>query len=72
MNYKEPAYNIIENDPETVKLYISLIPKEKFVGKTETEIMELAKQEMIKYRVPRPNKYKGGKKKTKKNKNEKQ
>ena len=66
MNYKEPAYNIIESDPETVKLYISLIPKEKFVGKTETEIMELAKQEMIKYRVPRPNKYKGGKKKTKK------
>ena len=66
MSYKEPAYNLIEDDPDTVKIYKSLIPKGNRVGKSEKEIMELAKQEMIKYRVPPPNKYRGGKRKTKK------
>jgi len=66
MSYKEPAYNLIEDDPDTVKIYASLIPKGKREGKSEKEIMNLAKQEMIKYRVPPPNKYRGGKRKSKK------
>ena len=55
MSYNRPAYELPEDDPDTVSLYISLIPEKKKKGKTDKQIMDLAKQEMIKYRVPPPN-----------------
>lgn len=64
MSYKEPAYNIIENDPETVKIYMKLIPKHELEGKTEKEQFELGQKKMMEYRIGRPN-Y-GGKRKTRK------
>jgi len=68
MSYNRPAYELPEDDPDTVSLYISLIPEKKKKGKTDKQIMDLAKQEMIKYRVPPPNnlrkKVYGGRKRT--------
>ena len=58
--YQPPAYELVEDDPDTVKMFISLIPEHKKKGKTDEEIMTLAKKEMIKYRVPRPNYLRGG------------
>jgi hypothetical protein len=67
MNYKEPAYDIIESDPETVKLYLKLVPKEELEGKTKKEKYDLAKKKMKEYRVPPPNDKRGGKKNKKTN-----
>ena len=68
MSYNRPAYELPEDDPDTVSLYISLIPEKKKKGKTDKQIMDLAKEEMIKYRVPPPNnlrkKVYGGRKRT--------
>ena len=70
MSYNRPAYELPEDDPDTVSLYISLIPEKKKKGKTDKQIMDLAKEEMIKYRVPPPNnlrgKVYGGRKRTRK------
>lgn len=67
-HYQPPAYEVVEDDPDTVKMFISLIPEHKKKGKSDEELMTLAKKEMIKYRVPRPNYIKGGIRKRKTNK----
>lgn len=64
MSYNRPAYELPEDDPDTVSLYISLIPEKKRKGKTDKQIMDLAKEEMKKYRVPPPNNLRGGRKRT--------
>ena len=58
-----PAYEIIESDPDTVKLYMNLIPPKELKGKTEKEKLHLAKEVMKMYRIG-PRNY-GGKGKTK-------
>ena len=61
-----PAYEIIESDPDTVKLYMNLIPPKELKGKTEKEKLDLAKEVMKMYRIG-PRNY-GGKKKEKQKK----
>ena len=72
MSYQPPFPDVMENDPHTVRSYIPLIPPEKQEGKSEKEIMDLAKEQMIKYRIPLPNDSRkkvvvyGGRKRTRK------